>query len=84
MQTLELATKLTTFKTQRTLCAVEMLCPQRLPEVIATLFHASFVQHKAIHTPEGLLPVIAKILGNSNASEVLAKVGFLPMKHVFG
>lgn len=59
--------------TQRALCAVNLKYPQKLEEVIATLFFCSFVERKAVHTSNDLLSVLATILGESEAGEILEK-----------
>lgn len=59
---------------QRMLCAVALWCPQNLEKVIAALYHISFVERKAIHTPEALQPVLADVIGKEDAADLIAKV----------
>ena len=59
----------------RALCAVNVLAPEKLSDVIAALFHISFAERKPIDKPNDFLPVIAGVLGEKGAKDVAEKVG---------
>ncbi len=61
------------FQTQRALCAITLLYPERLAETLDVLFHRSFAERKEIHTPESQLPILSKIFGETGAKGILAK-----------
>ena len=48
--------------------------PVRLAETLAAIYHASFVEHKDVHTPESLMPILGKIFEEEEIKEILAKV----------
>lgn len=62
-----------TIKAQRVLTAVVLLHPERLADTIAAVFHASFVEHKEVHKPENLIPILEKTFGEEQAKEILTK-----------
>ncbi len=64
---------LTGVQTQRALCAITLLHPERLADTIDALFHSSFAEHKEIHTPDSQLPILTQIFGEKGANEILAK-----------
>lgn len=53
---------------------MELLHPERLAEIFATLYHMSFVERKDIHTLDLVAPVFSKIFGETQAKEILTKV----------
>ncbi|MCJ1465404.1 hypothetical protein MMC07_004022 [Pseudocyphellaria aurata] len=57
--------------TQRALCAITLKYPSKLERTIAALYYSSFVERKAIHDSNSLLSVLATILGESEAGEIL-------------
>ncbi len=65
---------------QRALCAVTLLCPDRLSDALAALYDAFWVQGKAIHTSDVFQPVLERALGADLAREITQLVGttFLP------
>ncbi|KAF6227130.1 hypothetical protein HO133_008571 [Letharia lupina] len=62
-----------TIKVQRALTLVGILHPQRLAESLAAVFHASFAEHRQVHTPESLTPIFEKIFGEEGTKEILTK-----------
>ena len=59
---------------QRALTAVAILYPERLADTLTAIFHASFVEHKEVHTPESLVPILQKTFGQEETTEILTKV----------
>ena len=50
------------------------LYPHRLADTFATIYHASFVELKEVHTPESLMPILKHVFGDEATKEILAKV----------
>ncbi|KIV99766.1 uncharacterized protein PV09_08572 [Verruconis gallopava] len=63
----------TTTGVQRALVACSLVCPDRLPEVVAALYHAFWVEKEAVQRPEISLPVIGDVVGESLAREIAQK-----------
>ena len=61
-------------ETQRALCAVSMLAPQKLIEVITALYHAFWVERKQIGKVDVFGPVLEAVLGKDSGGEILQKV----------
>ena len=61
-------------QTQRILTVVAVHHPERLAEALAAIYHASFAEHKEVHTPETLMPIFEKIFGDKETEEIMAKV----------
>jgi len=62
-----------TIKVQRVLTLIASLHPERLAGTLAAIYHASFVELKEVHTPEGLMPILEKIFGEEGTKEILTK-----------
>ena len=65
---------LSVLETQRALCALSILAPERLAEAIAALYHAFFVEKRQIAKVEAFGPVLEAVLGKDLADKVLEKV----------
>lgn len=63
-----------TLHAQRVLTALSLLAPEKLADVIAALWHMSFVEGKQIHKVEHMEPVIASLVGETLARDILDKV----------
>lgn len=66
--------KLILRQVQRALTAVTILHPEKLVDTVAAIYHASFVEHKEVHTPESLMPLLQKIYGAEGTRDILTKV----------
>ena len=49
--------------------------PERLADILAAIFHASFAEQKEVHTPESFKTIFEKIFGEAETNEILKKVG---------
>ena len=63
-----------TLQAQRVLTALSLIAPEKLADVIAALWHMSFVEGKQIHKAEHLEPVIASLAGGTLGRDVLDQV----------
>lgn len=63
-----------TIHVQRALTAVSLMHPERLEEMFAALYHASFALGQDIHTPASLEPVFVGMFGERQAKEILTRV----------
>ncbi|CAF9924376.1 hypothetical protein IMSHALPRED_006169 [Imshaugia aleurites] len=63
-----------TIKVQRVLTSVAILHPERLGDTLAAIYHASFAELKEVHTPDRLVPILAKLFGEEGTKEILIKV----------
>ena len=63
-----------TLQAQRVLTALSLVAQEKLADVIAVLWHMSFVEGKQIHKAEHIEPVIASLVGETLARDVLDKV----------
>lgn len=70
-----LKVKLIVRQVQRALTVVAMLYPEKLADTLAAIYHASFAEHKEIHTLESLTHIFEKIYGKEGTKEILTKVG---------
>lgn len=50
--------------------------PEKLSDTLAAIYHTSFAELKEVHTPESLMPILAKIFGERESREIVAKVNF--------
>ena len=51
-----------------------ILHPERLGDALAAIYHASFAELKEVHTPDRLVPILAKLFGEEGTKEILIKV----------
>ncbi len=72
--------KLIVRQVQRVLTLIASLHPERLAGTLAAIYHASFVELKEVHTPEGLMPILEKIFGEEGTKEILTKVGIVVVR----
>lgn len=57
-------------KTQRALCALSQISPDKVPDAITALYHAFWVEGQEINNPD----VIAAVLGKALNADVVKKV----------
>ncbi|MCJ1282035.1 hypothetical protein MMC26_001358 [Xylographa opegraphella] len=57
----------------RALTALSIIAPERVGDVLAALYHASFVSQQRVATPEEFLPIFSKVLMNNTAEAVAAQ-----------
>lgn len=50
--------------------------PEKLADTLAAIYHASFAELKEVHTPESLMPILAKVFGERESREIVTKVSF--------
>lgn len=62
-----------TIPVMRALTAVAHLHPQKLEDVVAALYETSFVKRKDVHSLAAIEPVLANLLGQSAAKEIVSK-----------
>ena len=55
-----------TLNTQRALCAVEMMQPEKLSDCFAALYQAFWVEGQTIGKPEIIGSVLTKVLGEED------------------
>lgn len=60
-----------TLNTQRALCAIEQSHPEKLSDCFAALYQAFWVEAQTIGKPEIFGPVLAKVLGEDGAKEIV-------------
>ncbi|MCJ1366304.1 hypothetical protein MMC16_005432 [Acarospora aff. strigata] len=58
---------------QRALCALTLVAPEKLSDTLSALYHAFWVERKAVQKPEELKPILEKTLGDNLAREILGK-----------
>lgn len=58
------------FKTQRALCALSQIAPEKVPDAIAALYHAFWVEGQKIEKPD----VIEAVLGKAFTSDLAKRV----------
>ena len=63
-----------TLQAQRVLAALSLVAPEKLADVLAALWHMSFVEGKPIHKAEHVEPVLASLIGEALTKDVLDKV----------
>lgn len=63
-----------TLQAQRVLAALSLVAPEKLADVIAALWHMSFVEGKQIHKAEHVEPMVASLIGETLTKDVLDKV----------
>ncbi|KAL4890955.1 thioredoxin-like protein [Aspergillus ambiguus] len=62
-----------TLGTQRALCAISQKLPNKLVPTVEALYHSFWAQGNAkIGQPEGFAPVLEKVLGKTDAQEILS------------
>ncbi|KAK5124074.1 hypothetical protein LTR85_002271 [Meristemomyces frigidus] len=64
-----------TLHTMRAMCAVALLCPDKMDDCFSALYEAFWIQRQSISKPEVFGPVYAKVLGEEQAKQVLEKAG---------
>ncbi|KAK4546119.1 hypothetical protein LTR36_002256 [Oleoguttula mirabilis] len=64
-----------TLHTMRALCAVCLLCPDRLTDCFSALYEAFWIERATISKPDVFGPVLADVLGEALAKQVLEKAG---------
>lgn len=64
-----------TLHTMRAMCAVSLLCPDRLTDCFDALYAAFWIERQTISKPEVFGPVLAKVLGEAQAKKVLESAG---------
>ena len=64
------------FKTQRALCAVSQLSPEKVPDAIAALYHAFWVEGQQINQPDVIEAVLGKAFGTAVAKSVVERVRY--------
>ena len=62
---------------QRALTALSLEVPDKFLDVLAALYHASFVERKQISKPDEFMPIFESVIGNEAAAKILAKASFL-------
>jgi 2-hydroxychromene-2-carboxylate isomerase len=60
-----------TLNTQRALCAIETAHPDKLSDCFGALYQAFWVESQTIGKPEVFGPVLAKVLGEQGAKEIV-------------
>lgn len=60
-----------TLNTQRALCAIEQLQPEKLSDCFGALYQAFWAEGQAIGKPEVFGPVLAKVLGEDGAKKIV-------------
>ncbi|KIW13293.1 hypothetical protein PV08_08481 [Exophiala spinifera] len=65
--------KSTTLKVERFLVACSRECQQQYPNVIAALYHAFWVEKKAVQLSEVYEPIAADVLGQETAQKVIER-----------
>ncbi|KAK6380745.1 hypothetical protein LTS17_004945 [Exophiala oligosperma] len=63
--------KSTTLKAERLLTACSLECPKQYPDIIAALYHAFWVEKKAVQLPEVYEPIAVEFLGEESAKKVI-------------
>jgi 2-hydroxychromene-2-carboxylate isomerase len=71
-----------TVNTMRAVCAVSLLAPQKLEDVIAALYHTFWVESKPVSKPEVYGPVIASVVGEDLGKQVMEKSKTPEAKHM--
>lgn len=64
-----------TLNTQRALCAVQLMYPEKLNECFSALYEAFWIERKTIGKPEVFGPVLQKVLGEEATKKVLENLG---------
>ena len=62
-----------TVPVMRALTAVAQLHPQKLEAVVAALYETSFVKRKDVHSLAAVEPILANLLGQSAAKDIVSK-----------
>lgn len=60
-----------TLNTQRALCAIEQSHPDKLSDCFGALYHAFWVESQTIGKPEVFQPVLAEVLGEQGAKDMV-------------
>jgi hypothetical protein len=64
----------------RVMCAVTMICPEKMPETFDALFKSMFVEENPrMNEVEGWKPIMEQVLGTERASEVVKMVCQIPI-----
>ena len=63
-----------TLPVERALTAVSMFYPEKMEETLATLYHASFVEHQDVVEKGILFTLLAQVHGEDRAEDMIAKV----------
>ena len=64
------STSANVFKTQRALCALSQIAPEKVPDAMAALYHAFWVEGQKIEKPD----VIEAVLGKAFTSDLAKRV----------
>ena len=57
----------------RALTAVDECHPQKLEDIVISLYEESFVKRQMVHTTDALKPILVTHLSNSAAEDILSK-----------
>lgn len=72
-----------TLHVMRALCALQLTKPERVTDAFDALYREMWVQQKEVHKPEVFTAVLAGVVGEETAREVVAKVCFYPEGEMF-
>ena len=61
---------------------MSVLYPQRLADMFAAIYYASFAERKEVHTPESLMPILEKVFGEEATKEILEKVDIKVIRRI--
>ncbi|GAB7355203.1 hypothetical protein MBLNU459_g5757t2 [Dothideomycetes sp. NU459] len=67
-----------TVSVMRALCVLSQSHPDKLAESFAQLYHALWAEHKDAHKPDVYVPILAGIVGESEAKKVAEQVRLTP------
>lgn len=71
-----------TLQTMRAVCAISLFHPEKLADSYAALYEKFWVELEPISKPEVFVPVLQRVLGETDAKEVLDRAGTPEVKQL--